>query len=213
MIDQARAGQADDAVMGDLAQRQNDLQIGEGGQRLSEIGAAVGDFWSGWLVFWWQTFDSVEDDRTGQRDAVVGIIGECAVHETEVGQGSKEHFARCVPGERPAGTVSTFLARGQAYDRKPGVGITKSGNRSVPPVGMVLAQGFAQSRQPGTATTAFRCFGGGKGAMNAHRSRLISNRRVVQKISSLPDRNVSLRSGVLVYELPVQPDNIVDCAL
>jgi len=156
MIGEPGAGQPDDAVMCDLAQRQDELQIGQRIQGFRQIRAAIADFGPGRLVVRRETFDGVEDDRSVQSYSIGRIIAKISLNQAIFGHGGEKHRARGIAREGSARAIGAFLAWRKSDYGQRSVGIPKSGNGSIPPIGMTLAERMAQPNQPSTAAAFHR---------------------------------------------------------
>ena len=97
----------------DTAQYQDNFQLGHGINTSDQKLAASIDFSSVWLVLRRYTAHGICDHDVIELYAIIRRISKCTLREAKSPQCRKQEFARGVPGERAARTMSTFQAGGE----------------------------------------------------------------------------------------------------
>ncbi len=122
-------------IESNLAERDDDLHVRQGGKLRLQVGEAVVDLLRRWLVGGWRASDRGGDVRVSQRQAVgpvlrgrdIGVAGAVEGRHQEVA-GAADAIAR----EDAAGAIRAVGRRRQADDEYPRPRIAEAGNRPCP---------------------------------------------------------------------------------
>ena len=129
------------AVPGDLAEADDDADLGEGGDFGGEMRRAVADLLGRGLVAGRGAADDRADPDLAQLEAVVAAGGGWFAGQAELVEDGVHEVAGAVAGKGAAGAVGSVGAWCEAHDEDAGVGIAESGNRFRPV--FLVAIGFA----------------------------------------------------------------------
>ncbi|PAV68776.1 hypothetical protein WR25_13750 [Diploscapter pachys] len=150
-------------LMRDLAECDDDAQVGKRCDLGVEILAAGADFLRRRLVGGRQALHRVEDDRAGEGDIVGRAVGESAGGEANLHQRREQQRSRMVAGEGAAGAVGAVQTGRKADNRDRRVRIAEGGHRGVPPRRVLFAQCLARRDEAGAERAIPRRLHGKKG--------------------------------------------------
>lgn len=116
---------ADDRMVGDAAEREDEIRGASGSQFIVQELTAGVDLAADRLVLGWDATYGVGDPAVDEGETVIGPGVEGPAGEAEPAEHLVEDDARVVAGERAAGPVRTTQAWCQPDDQEPGVGVAE----------------------------------------------------------------------------------------
>ena len=122
------------------------------------------------LVLRREALDAVYDNRAFEREPVVDPPIILALAQSERSERREQQVARIVTGERSPRPVRAMLARSQASECQPRVGVAERINRRIPPIGMLGLTFPPKRNQPLASLAIARRLGSGQRAVNLHAS-------------------------------------------
>jgi len=136
IVDQPSAQMSHEAVMRDLAQRNENA---EAWQRINlareKLAAGIDFLWQG-LVLGWQALDRINNDRAVEGQAIIRPAVILSVTEPKFVERREQKVARPVAGKGPSSAVGPVFSGGQANNAEPGLLIAQNRDRCVPPIGI-----------------------------------------------------------------------------
>jgi hypothetical protein len=134
------------AVPGDLAEADDDADLGQRGDLGGQMRRAVADLLGGGLVAGRGAADDGADPGLAQLEAVVAGDGAGFAGEAELVQDGIHEVAGAVAGEGAAGAVGSVGSGGEAEDEDAGARVAEAGHRFGPV--FLVAVGFAAGLAP-----------------------------------------------------------------
>lgn len=120
-------------LMGDMAQREHDPEIGHGFQLIDEEGAAAVNLGRLRLVGRGQAAHGVDDERAVECKAVFRGAGVGAGSEAGFEQRCVKQVSGEIAGEGSARAIGASFARREADDREPAGFVAEGRNRGIEP--------------------------------------------------------------------------------